>query len=567
MRSRGISAAGIRAHGYAGRRREEGDESSEEIDENEDNEETNESENEAGEQQEQLEVQGSSSNNVRDSNSTASPSKKKSKKRKHSSDEESNDEKYTAGQYGRAAFSHKNRQEITEKTGHIDFCAICKLRFTVTPYTQPSPDGKGLLCRRCASMAEKTPVKRSAARAKRVKAQINPQKNYLMPIDSGVTKLQDECIKLIAMYINDVEMLGDISQVSMDKICQIISKNRSLDSNTMTLFLGPQSKEVKFYDCSKIDASNLIAIAQLSPNLEVLELSFCGRLTDEVLEYYAAHFKRLKNVKFAGAFLVRPAAWVKFFQNLGHNLFSLEISDSARFDVESVSALVSHCKNLEVLILSRITTMNDEIISLLSQLKNLKRLEISNPTQSTITDEGITKLLDEIGSGLVSISFEGCETLSETVLKHISIRCPRIKEISIARCSAEEITDEGVAKIFSEWPSSCEGLEKLDLERCVLLGDKAVVAILKQSHKTLHSLSLNSLDELSRDTFDELSKLKCKLMHYLDVSWVRCVDDSVLENVHKACPVLKQVQVFGDNHVSLRCEMPGVKIIGREDTT
>ena len=35
-------------------------------------------------------------------------------------------------------------------------------------------------------------------------------------------------VKLIGKYIEDVEQLGDIGSVNMDKVCRIISKSRQL---------------------------------------------------------------------------------------------------------------------------------------------------------------------------------------------------------------------------------------------------------------------------------------------------------------------------------------------------
>jgi len=36
------------------------------------------------------------------------------------------------------------------------------------------------------------------------------------------------CLQLIGKYIEDVEQLGDIGGINMDKVCKIISKRRRL---------------------------------------------------------------------------------------------------------------------------------------------------------------------------------------------------------------------------------------------------------------------------------------------------------------------------------------------------
>jgi DNA repair protein RAD7 len=57
-------------------------------------------------------------------------------------------------------------------------------------------------------------------------------------------------VKLVAKYIDDVEALGDIAMKDMDRICQIISRNRSLNNNTIRLFLEPQGDRLTLYDCA-----------------------------------------------------------------------------------------------------------------------------------------------------------------------------------------------------------------------------------------------------------------------------------------------------------------------------
>ncbi len=44
----------------------------------------------------------------------------------------------------------------------------------------------------------------------------------------GVLPLGDVCIGMIGKYIEDVEQLGDIGHVNMDKVCKIISRSRLL---------------------------------------------------------------------------------------------------------------------------------------------------------------------------------------------------------------------------------------------------------------------------------------------------------------------------------------------------
>lgn len=43
-----------------------------------------------------------------------------------------------------------------------------------------------------------------------------------------MVSLGDICISMIGKYIEDVDRLGDIGQINMDKVCKIISRSRLL---------------------------------------------------------------------------------------------------------------------------------------------------------------------------------------------------------------------------------------------------------------------------------------------------------------------------------------------------
>lgn len=44
----------------------------------------------------------------------------------------------------------------------------------------------------------------------------------------GAPALGDTCITIIGKYIEDVEQLGDIGHINMDKVCRIICRGRLL---------------------------------------------------------------------------------------------------------------------------------------------------------------------------------------------------------------------------------------------------------------------------------------------------------------------------------------------------
>ncbi|KAF9217069.1 hypothetical protein BGZ59_006653 [Podila verticillata] len=503
------------------------------------------------------EAEGSSSTST--SKTVASSSKKNTRKKKMTSDD-SNDEDFhdITGYVPRSNFSHKGR--MPQGANKIEFCSRCRARFTVKAGTTPAMDdsGMGILCATCsggssdASAAATKPVKK-ASRRKIQKAEIECQ----------IPSLQDICIQKIAGCIEDVEAFGDISDLSMAKICKIICRNRSLNTDTIQLFLDPRNTDVSLYDCTEIAASGLLNIAQFCPNIRSLNLIRCGRILDETINYYAEHLKDLSSLNLSGPFMVTDTAFIKLFETAGERFRQFCLEHSYRFTLKAVTTLCQACPQLSRLELSKCTLMGDEWLAPIANLTGLTTLGLSYPKDAGkgLTTEPMVKLLLAVGSGLESLDLEGCVALEDAVLTEAIRRsCVRLERLNIAHC--EEFTTEGVAALFTSWNVN-RGLSVLDLRKCIMLGDDALNAVIGHSHETLEELNINSLEELTKDALVNLSR--CENLVKLDASWVRATDDEVLERFVRANLKLEQVIVWGDHRITECCPTrKGLRMVGRE---
>ncbi|KAL2313713.1 DNA repair protein rhp7 [Schizosaccharomyces pombe] len=478
----------------------------------------------------------------------------RNQKKKKKTDEEAEDNEDTFSMNSRAGFSYKAR----EHTGKLDFCAHCNCRFTITPYSKYSNSEKGWLCYPCSRGAEDRSVpelrtrKRKALTRKKVAA-------ATMDEEISVPKLQDLCIRVIAEYINDIEAFGDIGQVNMDKISQIISKNRSLNDTTVKLFLSGGQTELKLYDCSKITADSLFQIAQYCPNLQTLHLTYCGQMQDQVLHFYADHLTELTDVSFQGAFLVSSSEWINFFKKRGSKLMSLELTDTARIHVSVINAIVDCCPNLISLSLSRIFYLDDECVRLLAGCRNLVSLKIESPG-GIINDGSILDVLNQIGSGLHTLSLSGCTKLTDEVLKQgIGPCCGRLKHLNLS--GLELLTDDEASIVFGEWKIQ-SGLETLSLRRCLSLGDKTVRAVLVNSGHTLRTLDLNGMSFVTDEALQYIVNFPLPMLKALDVSWIRGMNDKLVCEFESKKPTLEKLLVWGDNHVLMPSNR--LLLIGRE---
>ena len=489
---------------------------------------------------------------------TETPKKRKArvtKKRKKGEEDDAYEPENDAD-YGRSGFSHKSRSAA----GKIDFCAKCNCRFTVTVYNKVDPDGDGLLCSACGSLdtpdKAPKPKARPAAKKKRAKALLDGE-------TSLIPTLQDTCIKLIAKHIEEVEVLGDIGHVNMDKICQIISRNRSLTDDTVPLFFDASLKDVTLYDCAKISPQRLTMLAQMCPNLSSLHLHMCGQIGDENVTFYAKHLLNLKHVTFKGCFLVTIAGWISFFETMGSRLEGFEISSTSRFNIDCVKALIANCPNVQTLSLSKLTHLSDEMITELSALQNLTSLDISHSGEA-VTDESVNSVLSTVGHRLERLDLSGLRELTDNVLiSGLLLYCTHLQYLNLN--DLDLLTDEAVCLFFHDWHGKNPALVSLQIERCPKIKDAGLLSLLKHSGPNLRSLNINSLDEISHDAMLQLASGTDSILSQckdLDISWIRAVDDTVVHRLlHNL--TLKTLRVWGNNRIT-ECETGSCLIIGRE---
>jgi DNA repair protein RAD7 len=125
--------------------------------------------------------------------------------------------------------------------GQLENCEICDKRFTVTPYSKAGPEG-GLLCTPCgkemakeakATDKAKKPVVRRQARRKLESNRLDGLTHR------GSKSLQQLCIEKLAKHADDIDEFGDMPEPIMNRLSEIFSKKRAMNSTTFKLFLQP----------------------------------------------------------------------------------------------------------------------------------------------------------------------------------------------------------------------------------------------------------------------------------------------------------------------------------------
>ncbi|ORZ12226.1 hypothetical protein BCR42DRAFT_453584 [Absidia repens] len=499
----------------------------------------------------------------------------------------------------------------------VMFCSRCRGRF-VRNNSDPTEE---TMCADC--LSGKEPASARKPTKKRIPgAQSGNKVAWFMhgvkPTAVNVTSLQDICINVITDHIDDVEALGDISFINMDKIAKIICRNRQLTNHTARLFMQPHIRELCLYDCTNVDVTGLKNIAHFCPNLRTLRLYYCGRMTDDVIKLYGNRLQHLTSLTVSGCHLVTEKEWINFFNTVGERLHTFSLRHSNRFHKSGFKALVENCNKLQHLRLSRIVTLSNDWLDILSEsgINALETLELSWPSAEpdrkyVLTPDHLNKVLARTGGSLNELILRGCTDMTDELLVDgILPHCNQLQKLTLEDCP--EITSNAFQTLFSdEWKlqptlidrQSVTGLQNISVARCLNFDDDALTALLQHSGKALTRLDIHSVEKLTVSALeaiagevddtdesyvtggagsgnDQYKRRKidstnaknanapssvCKSLVYLDASFVRAMDDYVLTKLIRSCSKLKHVKVWGCHQVTDVVKVPSLLIVeGRE---
>ncbi|CAE6495253.1 unnamed protein product [Rhizoctonia solani] len=447
--------------------------------------------------------------------------------------------------------------------GSFEKCAVCGKTFTVTRYTMAADPPPGFLCHTCAKASGADPFKKSGPRGRKPVAEKRKIVNYEQK--DVFKSLATTCIEIIAKHIDDMEALGDIGHINMDKISKILARQRSLTESTSKLFYDVENTTLTLYDASRLDPPAFHTLIALNPNLEQLRLDYCRGVDSTVLSSFATGLTNLTHLDLYGAFLARAPAFIEFFNTIGSRLECFRLTHSPRLDFDCCQALVKNCADsLTDLRLSNVGKLEDSWLPLLHRCANLKRLELSYPGgEASLTSEPISELLGVVGPGLEHLDLSGHPQLEDDVLiEGVIPHAPNLTSLKMS--TVPLFTDAGVAQFFTEYNEKA-GFECLEMQGNSLLSSDSLCALLDRPMSiTIRQLSVNGW----KDAEEEACKLiptSCPELRKLDIGFVRSVDDYLIKEILDGCSKVEEISCFGCNRVTEACpKKPGVNIYGVE---
>ncbi|KAH7151980.1 hypothetical protein B0J13DRAFT_605058 [Dactylonectria estremocensis] len=490
------------------------------------------------------------------------------KRKKHALDSDDEDD------IARAIFDERS----APMPGQMENCAICEKRFTVTPYSVAGPEG-GLLCAPCGRQVakeqqvgqpKKKPKKQAAAGGVGRRRAIQSR---ILDGDVGTKSLVTLCVQTLAKNVDLADSLGDLPDHLVDKIARMFSKRRLLKPDTLPLFVQPSTEILHIYDGAKLGEQDYVSIFQVSPNLRRLKIR-CGiQFKDEVMDYLLTRDISLESFYLHGANLLSEEKWHEFIKARGRALKVLQVYYTDKhFGDETVGKLGEHCPNLTRLKIENNQQVSDKGVKALEGITSLVHLglQLQTPTSTA----AYTHTISQIGQKLQTFSLKIVPAVNDDLLKAINEHCHSLTKLRIT--DSESMTDNGFVSLFTGWANP--PLHMIDFQKCrqldstkprdnpdnIGLCSEGFKALMAHSGPKVRHLNVHACRHISREAFEEVFNEKDKYpeLRELEISFCEEVTDFVLGCIFRACPNIREVNVFGCMKVKEVRVPRGVILVG-----
>ncbi|KAK2608738.1 UV-damaged DNA-binding protein rad7 [Conoideocrella luteorostrata] len=493
-------------------------------------------------------------------------SKSFQKRKKHAEDSDDEDE------IARAIFEARH----APLPGQMENCAICDKRFTVTPYSVAGPDG-GLLCAPCGREIAKErqgpqPKKKPRKQTGGIGSRRNIQ-SRILDGDVGTKSLATLCVQTLAKNVDMAESLGDLPEHLIDKIARIFSKRRLLRSETLPLFAQPTTESIKIYDGANLRDQDFVSIFQVAPSLRQFKARSAIQFKDEVMDYLLSRNIALESFYLHGANLLSEDKWHEFFVKQGQTLKGVQVYYTDKhFGDDSIDVMATHNPNLIRLKIENNQSLTGKGVESIGNLSALEHLGLQ--LQNSLSSASINTTVSKIGPKLKTLSLKIVPKADDTVLQTIHESCRSLTKLRIT--DSERMTDQGFVHLFKDWENP--PLQLLDLQKCryvdasrprlndenIGLCSEGFKALMAHSGQRLVDLNVHACRHISQQAFEEVFHQTAVFpeLRRLEISFCEEITDFLLGSIFRACPKIREVNVFGCMRVKEVRVPRGVILVG-----
>ncbi|KAF9187876.1 SCF ubiquitin ligase complex subunit [Haplosporangium sp. Z 767] len=327
-----------------------------------------------------------------------------------------------------------------------------------------------------------------------------------------------------------VELLWSRPALSSMTLVHKLSQTLVLDPRTETIFPYPDyirrlnfsfvAKELtdevltRFRCCNRLErlllpraikttAEGLKQLLEVGHGLYSLDLSDIPAVTDDVLEHVARHCPKLHTLYLTECFDLTDEAIVKLATSCP-SLKRIGLKNCVLLTDRSILALTQHCPQLMEMDLTRCSLItNTAIQSVFQKLRHIR--DINMTLLPNLTDQAFA-----------FIPFAGTTTSASLS----AVRYDQLRVLNLSLC--DHITDEALARIIPAAPR----LRNLVLTKCDRITDVGV-CVIKVLGKHLHHLHLGHCSKLTDRAIITLAQ-HCTRIRYLDLACCSKLTDAAV---------------------------------------
>jgi hypothetical protein len=275
-----------------------------------------------------------------------------------------------------------------------------------------------------------------------------------------------------------------------------LCKTDGLTSNRLRFIANLKELEaLNVSRCPDVLGHGLCALSALK-NLRALDVSYCPQVEDDVLEFFAEIFPKLRSLDISGCKSVRAAGLRELRVLTALEVLTAADCDFTDAEVREIAAVTS-LRVLSIAGSPRTTVVGSKALSA------LERLEVLDLSGSPAVTSAVLATLAPKLQKLQVLTMAHCPQLANHSLKQLRTM-KQLHTLRLAGC--EQLEDYGIEYLVHAVPN----LKVLDLSGCPDINDEAARMLTKLNH--LESLDLRGCKNVSatgaKALTDALPKLK-----------------------------------------------------------
>ncbi|KAK9717029.1 hypothetical protein K7432_006481 [Basidiobolus ranarum] len=305
---------------------------------------------------------------------------------------------------------------------------------------------------------------------------------------------------------------------------------------------GDFLKNINFRGCSQLTSQGLRDISDSCRNIQNIHLHGCHSLNRDSLIYFIEKCTDLRILNVSGLSTVDD----RILEILGRHFNSLTQLNISRCQYTTSLGLIEiakKCTQLELLRANSCVGVNDDTLTVISQLKGLRVISLGSCHE--ITDAGIVTMAQGC-TQLTSVNLSGCRHLTSVAIRALAQSCPGLMHVDLSGCY--QLDDVA----FLELTSNCREIVSLDLEDCKLLTDTTLESIAAHL-RYLEVLCVSSLENITDSGVIEIVH-NCEKLSSLKLDNCLRITDRTVSHIYLyPCKKLKNLEIYDCSNITFTC--------------